>query len=175
MVSVSEWGPNVSNPKKICFKQDCQTCFCGSAHVLWKALRTLPFFQSTHMRVARNRGLSRSPSSVTNLCRGLFVTNPCRGPLCRVLQSPIGLSQGGFVARLPTVTSLVAKRAPGPVTSPMFLGMRVGMEARVPVCLRDILLAFSVVTCHSGPSKTAFQNLLSIPAEPSGGNIDIAL
>ena len=37
-------------------------------------------------------------------------------------QSSIGLSQGRFVARpLDSVTSLVAKRPPGPVTSPMFL------------------------------------------------------
>ena len=38
------------------------------------------------MAVTRNRGLSRSsPPSVTYLCRRPSVTNPCRGPLCRVL------------------------------------------------------------------------------------------
>ena len=37
------------------------------------------------------------------VCRGSppSDTNPGRGPLCRVLQSSIGLSQGGFVARPP--------------------------------------------------------------------------
>ena len=74
------------------------------------------------MAVSRNRGLSRSPHSFTNLCRTPSVAKPCRGPLCRVLYSSIGLSQGGFVARPPdSATSLVAKRPPGPVTSAMFL------------------------------------------------------
>ena len=41
------------------------------------------------------------PASVTNLCRGPSVTNPCCRPLCRALQSSIGLLQGGFVARPP--------------------------------------------------------------------------
>ena len=40
-----------------------------------------------NMGVARNRGLSRSPPFVTNLCRRPSVANPCRGPLCTVLQS----------------------------------------------------------------------------------------
>ena len=76
-----------------------------------------------HMGVARNRGLSRPPASVTSLCRGPSVTNPRRGPLWTVLQSSRGLSQGAFVARPPnSATSLVAKRRPRPVTSPMFLG-----------------------------------------------------
>ena len=77
-----------------------------------------------YMAVTRNGGLSRSPAplSVTYLCRGPAVTNPCRGPLCRVLYSSIGLSRGGFVARPPdSVTSLVAKRPLGPVTIPMFV------------------------------------------------------
>ena len=58
---------------------------------------------NVRMAVTRNRGLSRSPPPpfVTYLCRGPSVTNPCRGPLCRVLQSAIGLSQGGFVAGPP--------------------------------------------------------------------------
>ena len=71
-------------------------------------------------------GFVAVPPSVTDICRGPSVTNPCRGPLFKVLQFSIGLSQGGFVARPPdavtAVTSLVAKRPPGPVANPMFFG-----------------------------------------------------
>ena len=67
---------------------------------------------------ASKYGFVAFPPLCYNLCRGPSVTNPCRGPLCRVLQSSTGLSQGGFAARPPdSVTSLVAKRPP----SPMFL------------------------------------------------------
>ena len=74
------------------------------------------------MAVARNRGFSRSPPppSVTYLCCGPSVTNPCSRT--SALSTVVGLSQGGFVARTPdSVTSLVAKRPPGPVTGLMFL------------------------------------------------------
>ena len=74
--------------------------------------------------VTRNRGLSRSPPHP--LLLHTFVAGPrlqtLVAALCRVLQSVIGLSQGGFVAGPPdSVASLVAKRPPGPVARPMFL------------------------------------------------------
>ena len=75
------------------------------------------------MGVARNRGLSRSqpPSPVTNLCREPSVTNPCRGFLCRILRSPQACGKEGLPQHPPhSVTSLVAKRPPGHVTSRCF-------------------------------------------------------
>ena len=61
--------------------------------------------------------VSRSPTPVTNLRRGL-VAGPLSQAfvrhLCRVLQSLVGLPRGEFVARHPdSVTSLVAKDRPG--------------------------------------------------------------
>ena len=69
----------------------------------------------------------RSPtplfSKPSRACCGPSVTNLCRGPLCRVLLSSIGLAPGGFVARRrDSVTSLVRKRPIGHVANPMLLG-----------------------------------------------------
>ena len=58
----------------------------------------------------KTRFVAGLPPSVTNLCRGPSVTNPC-GPLCRVLWSARGLSRG-VCRRTPlSVTNLFREMA----------------------------------------------------------------
>ena len=95
-----------------------------------------------HTWVWPETGVCRGPSPFC-LCRGASVTNPCRGLLCRVLQSSTGLSQGGFkTSRF--FTSLVAKRPPGPVTSPMILG-----RCNIPACIQAHIRTYSIHTLHT--------------------------
>ena len=83
------------------------------------------------------------------------VTNPCRGPLCRVLQCSVGLLQGGFVARPPRFCyKQWRKRLPGPVTSPMFLGVATlyscGMWLFSACDMGELCCVRKIKTCKAG-------------------------
>ena len=131
-------------------------CTCSYTHTGTHTRIHLHVHIQEYMGVARNGGLSRFPSSVTNLCRGLSATNPCCGPLCTAAVFNRLIAGSDCRKTLDSVTSLVAKRPPGPATSPMFLGrchihvyIYIYTHAHIPICTHTLVCTCEYTYVHT--------------------------